>query len=148
MRVVLQRVTQARVEVDGAVTGEIREGLVVLLGVSKADTSADADFLVEKIANLRIFRDEEGKMNRSIRDCRGSLLIVSQFTLYGDCSKGRRPGFATAAPADQARDLYGYFVERAKATGIPVATGVFQAMMSVHLVNDGPVTLICESPKV
>jgi D-aminoacyl-tRNA deacylase len=146
MRAVLQRVTEGRVEVDGAIRGAIAGGLLVLLGIARTDTGADADYLLDKICNLRIFADEQGKMNRSVRDTGGSLLIVSQFTLYGDCSKGRRPGFDAAAPAEQARDLYEYFVEQAGRAGIPVATGVFQAMMSVHLVNDGPVTLICESP--
>jgi len=145
MRVVLQRVTQARVEVAGDITGEIGAGLLVLLGVSKNDSEADADFLVEKIANLRIFADEDQKMNRSLLDTGGALLVVSQFTLYGDCRKGRRPSFDLAAPAEQARSLYEYFVARARETGIRVDTGVFQASMAVSLTNDGPVTLVIES---
>jgi D-tyrosyl-tRNA(Tyr) deacylase len=145
MKAVLQRVTSARVEVDGAVAGEIGAGLLVLLGVSKTDAAADADFLVDKIVNLRIFSDAEGKMNRSLIDVGGALLVVSQFTLYGDCRKGRRPSFDNAASAEQARSLYEYFVAGARRTGVRVETGVFQAMMAVSLVNDGPVTLILES---
>jgi D-tyrosyl-tRNA(Tyr) deacylase len=145
MKAVLQRVTSARVEVDGAVAGEIGAGLLVLLGVSKTDAAADADFLADKIVNLRIFSDAEGKMNRSLIDVGGALLVVSQFTLYGDCRKGRRPSFDNAAGAEQARSLYEYFVAGARRTGVRVETGVFQAMMAVSLVNDGPVTLILES---
>ena len=146
MRAVLQRVKQARVEVDGQVTGAIRRGLLVFLGVARWDTETDAEYPVEKIANLRIFHDENGKMNRSVREAGGALLVVSQFTLYGDTSRGRRPSFDDAAPAAQARLLYEYFVARTRETGLTVETGVFQAMMSVHLENDGPVTLVCESP--
>ena len=145
MRVVIQRVKRARVEVDGAVTGSIGPGLLLLIGISRTDNESDANQLVDKITNLRIFPDDAGKMNRSIRDTGGALLLVSQFTLYGDCSKGRRPSFDDAAPADQARQLYEYFVERCRLTGLQVQTGVFQAMMSVQLENYGPVTLICES---
>lgn len=145
MRVVVQRVTGARVEVDGIVTGEIGAGLLVLLGVSKNDSRADAEFLVDKIVNLRIFADEAYKMNRSLLDTGGALLVVSQFTLYGDCRKGRRPSFDLAAPAEQARSLYEDFVARARETGIRVETGVFQATMAVSLTNDGPVTLLVES---
>ncbi len=145
MRAVVQRVTKARVEVDGTVVGEIGAGLLVLLGVSKTDVAAGADFLVDKILNLRIFSDEEGKMNRSLLDTGGALLVVSQFTLYGDCRKGRRPGFDLAAPAEQARALYEHFVAAARRAGVRVETGVFQAMMAVSLTNDGPVTLILES---
>ncbi len=145
MRALLQRVTQARVEVDGAATGEIGLGLLVLLGVTKTDTQADVDFLVDKIIQLRIFPDDAGKMNRSLLDAGGALLAVSQFTLYGDCRKGRRPSFDLAAPAEQARALYELFVEKARATGLRVETGVFQAHMSVSLVNDGPVTFLLES---
>ena len=141
MRVVLQRVTQARVAVAGDITGEIGAGLLALLGVAKNDSEADADFLVEKIVNLRIFADEDQKMNRSLLDSGGALLVVSQFTLYGDCRKGRRPSFDLAAPAEQARSLYEYFVTKAQETGIRVETGVFQASMAVSLINDGPVTL-------
>jgi D-tyrosyl-tRNA(Tyr) deacylase len=145
MRVVLQRVTQARVAVAGDITGEIGAGLLALLGVAKNDSEADADFLVEKIVNLRIFADEDQKMNRSLLDSGGALLVVSQFTLYGDCRKGRRPSFDLAAPAEQARSLYEYFVTKAQETGIRVETGVFQASMAVSLINDGPLTLLLES---
>ncbi len=146
MRAVLQRVKQARVEVDGQVTGSVGAGLLVLLGIARWDTQSDAEWLVEKVAHLRVFHDENGKMNRNVREAGGGLLVVSQFTLYGDCTRGRRPSFDDAAPGPQARVLYEYFVARARETGIPVETGVFQATMSVHLENDGPVTLICESP--
>src|SRR5882672_1870790 len=145
MRDILQRVSQAQVKVDGAVLGEIGAGLLVLLGVAKPDTAADAQFLVDKILNLRIFADDAGKMNRSLLDTRGALLVVSQFTLYGDCRKGRRPSFDAAAPAEQARALYEFFVESARRSGLRVETGVFQAHMDVSLVNDGPVTLMLET---
>jgi D-aminoacyl-tRNA deacylase len=145
MRVVVQRVTGARVVVEGTVPGEIGSGLLVLLGVAKGDSAEDADFLVDKVANLRIFADEDGKMNRSLLDTGGSLLVVSQFTLYGDCRKGRRPSFDLAAPAEQARSLYEHFVTKARGTGMHVETGVFQATMAVSLTNDGPVTLVIES---
>jgi D-tyrosyl-tRNA(Tyr) deacylase len=131
--------------VDGATTGKIDTGLLVLLGVTKTDTQGDADYLVDKIANLRIFSDDAGKMNRSLVDVGGSLLVVSQFTLYGDCRKGRRPGFDLAAPAEQARDLYEYFVAHGRRSGIRVETGVFQAHMQVSLTNDGPVTFMLET---
>jgi D-aminoacyl-tRNA deacylase len=146
MRAVLQRVTQAQVKVDAAVVGEIGPGLVVLLGVTTPDTADDAGSLAEKIIHLRIFADEAGKMNRSVLDAQGELLVVSQFTLYGDCRKGRRPSFDAAAPAAQARELYEVFVEHTRRSGLRVATGVFQAHMEVALVNDGPVTIIIESP--
>jgi D-aminoacyl-tRNA deacylase len=145
MRVILQRVSSASVKVDGAIVGEIGGGLLVLLGVAKPDTAADAESLAAKILNLRIFADDAGKMNRSILDCAGELLIVSQFTLYGDCSRGRRPGFEHAAPAEQARALYEHFVAAARRSGLKVETGVFQAHMQVSLVNDGPVTFLIES---
>ncbi len=130
---------------DGAVVTEICAGLLVLLGVAKTDTAADADFLVEKILNLRVFSDDAGKMNRSVLETGGALLVVSQFTLYGDCRKGRRPSFDLAAPPDQARSLYERFVAAARCGNIRVETGVFQAAMAVSLVNVGPVTLIVES---
>lgn len=145
MRALLQRVTQATVVVEGAVVGEIGAGLLILLGVAKPDTIADASFLVDKVLNLRIFADAHGKMNRSLLDTQGGLLVVSQFTLYGDCRKGRRPGFDAAAPAEQARALYESFVEIARRSGLRVETGLFQAHMEVALVNDGPVTLMLET---
>ena len=145
MRALLQRVTEARVTVDGAVTGEIGAGLLVLLGVSKPDTEADAEFMAQKVLNLRIFEDEQGKMNRSVLETGGGLLVVSQFTLYGDCRKGRRPSFDEAAPAAQAKALYEHFVEAARRSGLRVETGIFQAHMVVTLTNDGPVTLLVES---
>ena len=145
MRALLQRVTRAGVSVDGAVVGEIGTGLLILLGVAKPDTAADAEFLAEKILNLRIFSDAAGKMNLSLLDTQGGLLVVSQFTLYGDCRKGRRPGFDAAAPPEQARTLYESFVTIARRSGLRVETGVFQAHMEVSLVNDGPVTLMLET---
>ena len=145
MRLVIQRVREARVEVDGRCTGSIGAGLLVLLGVARTDTPADADYLVEKLIGLRIFNDDAGKMNRSVVDTKGGLLVVSNFTLYGDCSKGRRPGFDEAAPPELARTLYEYFVEKLRTREAPVETGIFQASMAVSLVNDGPVTLICDS---
>ena len=145
MRAVVQRVTQAKVEVDGKVAGEIAAGLLVLLGVAKTDSPGDADFLANKVCELRIFCDGNGKMNRSLSDVGGGLLVVSQFTLYGDCRKGRRPSFDEAAGTELARTLYEHFVETARRTGLTVATGIFQADMQVSLVNDGPVTLILES---
>lgn len=146
MRVVVQRVTYARVEVDGAVVGEIGPGLLVLLGVGKGDTEADAEFLAGKVAGLRIFSDDQGKMNRSVMEAGGSVLAVSQFTLYGDCRKGRRPSFDAAAAPEDANALYEHFVAALRQTGVPTATGVFQADMKVSLLNDGPVTLLVESP--
>jgi D-aminoacyl-tRNA deacylase len=145
MRALLQRVTEARVVVDQAITGEIGPGLLVLLGVSKLDTETDAEFVAQKTLNLRIFEDEQGKMNRSILDTGGALLVVSQFTLYGDCRKGRRPSFDDAAPTEQARTLYEHFIAIVSRSPLRVATGIFQAHMAVSLTNDGPVTLIVES---
>jgi D-tyrosyl-tRNA(Tyr) deacylase len=145
MRAVLQRVSRARVTVEEHVTGEIGPGLVVLLGVEQSDTEKDADYLAAKIAGLRIFEDEEGRMNRSVQDVGGSVLVISQFTLYGDTRKGRRPSFDRAARPEVAVTLYEYFVQLLRAAGLQVATGKFQASMSVELVNEGPVTLICDS---
>jgi D-tyrosyl-tRNA(Tyr) deacylase len=145
MRAVIQRVTGASVTVDGRVAGEIGPGLLVLLGVAKTDSEKDVVFLAEKIVNLRIFADDAGKMNRSLIDSGCALLVVSQFTLYGDTRKGRRPSFDTAAPAETARALYESFVAATRSRGVHVETGVFQAHMAVSLVNDGPVTLLVES---
>lgn len=145
MRAVIQRVSRASVTVDEEITGAIGLGILVLLGVGKGDQEKDADFLLEKIHGLRIFPDTQGKMNLSLGDVGGSLLVVSQFTLLGDCRKGRRPGFDAAAPAEDARRLYEYFVERCRQRNIPVQTGVFQATMQVELVNSGPVTFLLES---
>ncbi len=145
MRAVLQRVSQAQVQVDGKVTGEIGTGLLVLLGVEHRDTTRDADYLVNKVVGLRIFSDEAGRMNRSVLETKGGLLVISQFTLYGDCRRGMRPSFDRAAKPDAARELYDYFVHEARKRVSLVATGVFQASMSVTLINEGPVTVICES---
>jgi D-aminoacyl-tRNA deacylase len=147
MRAVIQRVSEASVHVNGECTGRIELGLVVLLGIAMDDTQNDADYLSEKIVSLRIFPDEAGKFSYSVQDVSGSLLIVSQFTLYGDCRKGRRPSFTAAAGVDKALPLYEYFVEMLRQKEVPVATGRFQATMAVHLVNDGPVTLIIDSSK-
>lgn len=145
MRALLQRVTGARVRVDGAVVGEIGHGYLVLLGVSKEDEEADAVWLADKVVGLRVFSDEQGKMNKSVKEVGGSLLVVSQFTLYGDCRKGRRPSFDQAASGEKARRLYERFVALAKERGVAVETGIFQAQMAVELINDGPVTILCES---
>jgi D-aminoacyl-tRNA deacylase len=145
MRAVLQRVSRAKVEVEGELAGEIGGGLLVLLGVEQKDTSRDADYLVNKVTGLRIFPDDDGRMNRSVVDTGGSLLVISQFTLYGDCRRGMRPSFDKAARPELARELYDYFVEQARKRVSYVATGVFQASMSVSLVNEGPVTIICDS---
>jgi len=144
---VVQRVREARVEVEGEVVGAIGHGLCVLLGVRDGDTERDADELCQKIIGLRIFEDDAGHMNRALDDVRGAMLVVSQFTLYGDCRKGRRPSFSSAAPAAAARALYEHFVARARAGAVPVETGRFQAHMAVALVNDGPVTLILETER-
>jgi len=146
MRAVVQRVTEARVEVEGRIVGRIGPGLAVLLGVHRNDTPADADFLVRKITNLRIFEDDAGKMNRSLKEIGGQILVVSQFTLYGDCRKGRRPSFVDAAGPESATALYERFADQAAKAGCFVQTGRFGARMAVALVNDGPVTLIVESP--
>ncbi len=145
MRAVIQRVKQSSVSVNHQIIGEIGKGLLVLLGVAKEDSEKDADFLADKIVNLRIFEDENNKMNRSLIDTGGEMLVVSQFTLLGDCRKGRRPSFTEAAEPDKANALYEYFVRQVKQKGIRVQTGQFRAMMDVALINDGPVTLIVES---
>lgn len=147
MRAVVQRVTEASVEVGGEVTGVIGRGLLIFVGVSREDTRADADYLADKITSLRIFADRQGKMNLDVREAGGSILIVSQFTLYADARRGRRPGFDRAASPESARALYEYFVEAVRRRGVPVTTGVFQAHMSVRLINDGPVTILLDSEK-
>jgi D-tyrosyl-tRNA(Tyr) deacylase len=146
MRLLIQRVSEAAVTVDGRAAGSIRTGLLVFLGVARSDTNADADYLAGKLLGLRVFPDEAGKMNRSVSEAGGALLIVSQFTLYGDCRKGRRPSFDQAAPPGLAHSLYEYFVQAAKSGPVPVETGVFQATMEVKLVNQGPVTIVIDSP--
>lgn len=147
MRAVVQRVSRASVAVDGKVISAIGPGLLVLLGVSATDAESDADYLAEKIAGLRIFEDQDGKMNRSIADVGGAVLAVSQFTLYGDVRRGRRPSFDAAARPERARELYEYFVAQIRQRGLHCETGQFQAMMSVSLVNEGPVTLLLDSSK-
>lgn len=142
---VIQRVKEARVESEGRVRGSIDSGLVVFLGVAKTDSSEDAAYLADKLLGLRIFSDDAGKMNRNVAEINGALLIVPNFTLYGDCRKGRRPSFDLAASPEQANELYEYFVQRARAAPISVQTGIFRASMRVYLVNDGPVTLLCDS---
>ena len=147
MRAVIQRVSSARVVIEGNEHSRIGAGMLVLLGVEKEDTTEDAQLLARRIVELRIFEDEAGKMNRSIADEGGQILAVSQFTLLGDCRKGRRPSFDPAAPPDIARTLYEQFVKEVERLGVPVATGVFQAMMDVELTNQGPVTFILDSRK-
>ncbi len=147
MRAVVQRVIKGSVTVENEVIGAINRGLVVLIGVETDDTIKDAEYLAGKIVNLRIFEDEEGKFNYSLIDVQGELLAVSQFTLYGDCRKGRRPSFSDAAPPEKAKALYESFVEEVKKLGVSVATGQFQAHMVVNIVNDGPVTLLLDSKK-
>lgn len=145
MIAVIQRVKQGRVTVNGATVGQIGCGMLTLLGIAEPDTANDVAFLTEKLVNLRIFEDESGKMNRSLLETRGEMLVVSQFTLLADCKKGRRPSFATAARPEKAIPLYEQFVDRIRKTGIPVQTGQFGAMMDVMLINDGPVTLIVDT---
>ncbi len=147
MRAVVQRVSRARVTVKEWTSGEIGLGLLVLLGVGHGDTEADAIYVAEKVAGLRVFEDEDGKMNRSVQDVGGSVLAVSQFTLYGDVRRGKRPSFDGAAPPDEARRLYEFFVERVQAMGLRCETGRFQEMMQVELVNEGPVTIMLDSAK-
>ena len=147
MRAVIQRVKEAHVDVDGATVGSIRTGLLVLVGVTASDTPKDAEYLADKIVHLRIFPDDVRRMNRSLLEAQAALLVISQFTLYGDCRKGRRPSFDQAAPPDQAKALYEYLVERLRLSNTIVETGVFQAEMEVYLVNDGPVTFVLDSNK-
>jgi D-aminoacyl-tRNA deacylase len=148
MRAVIQRVKQASVTVDGAVVGRINAGLLVLLGVAEGDDEAGAEYLAEKTLGLRIFTDDAGKMNRAVADIGGAVLVVSQFTLYGDVRKGKRPSFDQAAKPEEANRLYEHFVRRIRAAGIECETGRFQAMMDVELVNDGPVTILLDSEKL
>jgi D-aminoacyl-tRNA deacylase len=147
MRAAIQRVSRCRVTVDGNIVGEIGAGLLVLLGVSKTDNEAAADYLVEKIIGLRIFEDAEGKMNLAVQDSRGAVLVVSQFTLYGDVRRGKRPSFDAAARPEEAKRLYEYFVGKIRTAGLRCETGQFQAMMEVELVNSGPVTILVDSEK-
>lgn len=148
MRAVVQRVSRAKVTVAGEIAGEIGLGLLVLLGVGREDSEANAAYLAEKIVGLRIFEDDAGKMNRSVLDVGGAVLVVSQFTLYGDARKGKRPSFDDAAPPQRARELYEYFVEKIRAAGLRCETGRFQEMMAVELVNEGPVTILLDSTKI
>ena len=148
MRAVVQRVKKGSVEIEKKETGKIEEGLVVLLGVGQKDVEKDAEYLAEKIVNLRIFEDKEGKMNLSVKDINGQILVISQFTLYGDCKKGRRPSFISAALPDKAAKLYDYFVKYIKNYSLTVETGRFQAMMLVKIFNDGPVTILLDSEKL
>lgn len=148
MRAVVQRVTRAKVTVEGEIVGEIGKGLVVLVGIARDDTKVEAAYLVDKIAALRIFDDEEGKMNLSVKDVNGGLLIISQFTLYGDVRRGLRPSWIEAAPPEVAQPLYDFFVRQARTAVNEVATGKFQSMMQVELVNDGPVTILLDSKKL
>jgi len=147
MKAVLQRVAEARVEVDGEIVGKVGRGLLVLLGVEQQDTNRDLAYLADKTLNLRIFEDAAGKMNLSIAEIDGEVLVVSQFTLLGDCRKGRRPGFTRAAEPELADDLYRRFVDRLLQAGLPVATGTFRAHLQVSLINDGPVTMLLDSRK-
>ncbi|SHH16312.1 D-aminoacyl-tRNA deacylase [Thermosipho atlanticus] len=148
MRAVIQRVLNASVNVNGKTIAKINKGILVLLGVGKHDTDEDAKYLSDKIVNLRIFDDEQGKMNLSLIDIKGELLIVSQFTLFGDCRRGRRPSYSESAPPTQAKKLYEKFIEYSKKYGLKVETGTFGAYMEVSLINDGPVTLLLDSKKV
>jgi D-tyrosyl-tRNA(Tyr) deacylase len=147
MRAVIQRVSRAQVRVDGKTSGEIGPGLLILLGVGQGDTLREADYLLDKIINLRIFEDAGGKMNLSLLETGGQLMVISQFTLYADCRKGRRPSFTDAGPPAEAQKLYDYFVGSARQRGLQVATGVFQALMEVELINSGPVTILLDSSK-
>ncbi|MBM4330987.1 MAG: D-tyrosyl-tRNA(Tyr) deacylase [Deltaproteobacteria bacterium] len=148
MRTVIQRVSRAQVRVEGKVVGEIGKGLLILLGVGREDSLAAIDPLLDKIINLRIFEDGEGKMNLSLLDTGGELMVISQFTLYADCRKGRRPSFTEAGPPEAAKALYDAFIDQVRKRGIPVAAGVFQALMDVELVNSGPVTILLDNPNI
>ena len=148
VRGVVQRVSEASVRVDGEVVGSIGPGLVVLVAVGSGDVERDADYLADKILNLRVFPDEAGQMNRSVLDVSGGLLVVSQFTLFGDVRKGRRPSYSNAAPPEEASRLYEHFVSRLRPSGLKVATGVFRALMDVALVNQGPITILLDSRKL
>ncbi len=145
MRLIIQRITEGRVIIEGAVAGTVGPGLCVFLGIAKGDSKEDAAYLAEKVAELRIFEDNAGKMNLSLVEVSGEVLVVSEFTLYGDCTKGRRPSFSQAAPPQEAEALYNYFIRRLKDLGLKVATGKFQAKMEVKTINDGPVTFILDS---
>lgn len=147
MKAVVQRVKSARVSVNGETKGEIGQGLLVFLGIGRDDSPQDADYLATKISGLRIFSEPSGKFDLSVGDVKGRVLVVSQFTLYGDCRKGRRPSFSDAAPPEVAQKLYDYFIERIVHQGLPVESGTFQAMMEVHLINDGPVTILLDSQR-
>ena len=147
MRAVVQRVSRAHVDVGGRTVGEVGKGLLVFLGVGHGDSEKEAEFLANKIAHLRVFSDEQGLMNRSVIEEEGGVLVISQFTLWGDCQKGRRPSFTRAAPPNQAKTLYEDFIRHVRGKGLAVATGQFQEMMEVHLVNDGPVTMLLDTEK-
>lgn len=148
MRFLIQRVSRAKVTVNGEITGQIERGIAVLIGIGQGDTETTAEAMIAKLVNLRIFPDEAGKMNLSILQAGGGLLLISQFTLYGDCRKARRPSFERAAPPDRARELYDFTVAAARATGLPVGTGVFREHMDVELVNDGPITILLDSDQL
>ena len=148
MRAVVQLVSRAEVTIQGKTVGSIGPGLVVLLGISRNDTVKEINYLADKIINLRIFPDQDEKMSLSVKDVKGEILLVSQFTLFGDCRKGRRPSYSNAAPPDRAKELYDTFIKKLNDSGIPTATGEFQAMMKVNLVNNGPVTILLDSDKL
>jgi len=147
MRAVIQRVSRAQVRIEGQTKGEIGKGLLILLGIGKGDTNREADNLLEKVIHLRIFEDAEGKMNLSLLDVSGDLMVISQFTLYADCRRGRRPSLTDAGSPEEAKALYDYFINQAKSRGMKVASGIFQAVMEVDLVNFGPVTILLDSAK-